>query len=134
MTEGVGKVKKTKNYDELFVEIALRNGVVMWHAQNFRPKDDMNIQSAERLHYDDFKLGTFYDRSDRYMPGSYILEDSDKSEEQRRILTNLPFPLPIAVTSSRTRSCRSILASFSGICPIRPGSLTLATSHLVSGG
>lgn len=90
VTEGVGKVKKTKNYDELFVEIALRNGVVMWHAQNFRPKDDMNIQSAERLHYDDFKLGTFYDRSDRYMPGSYILED-DKSEEQRRILTNLPF-------------------------------------------
>jgi hypothetical protein len=63
----------------------------MWHAQNFRPKDDMNIQSAERLHYDDFKLGTFYDRSDRYMPGSYILEDSDKCEEQRRILTNLPF-------------------------------------------
>ena len=63
----------------------------MWHAQNFRPKDDMNIQSAERLHYDDFKLGTFYDRSVRYMPGSYILEDNDKSEEQRRILANLPF-------------------------------------------
>ncbi len=91
VTEGVGKVKKTKNYDELFVEIALRNGAVTWHAQNFRPKDDMNIQSAERLHYDDFKLGTFYDRSDRYMPGSYILEDSNKCEEQRRILTNLPF-------------------------------------------
>ena len=91
VTEGVGKVKKTKNYDELFVEIALRNGAVTWHAQNFRPKDDMNIQSAERLHYDDFKLGTFYDRSYRYMPGCYILEDNDKSEEQRRILTNLPF-------------------------------------------
>ena len=90
VTEGVGKIKKTRHYDDLFVEIALRNGTVTWHAENFRPKADMNIQSAERLHYDDFKLGTFYDRSDRYLPGSFVLEE-DHSAEQRRILANLPF-------------------------------------------
>ena len=90
VTEGVGKIKKTQHYDDLFVEIALRNGTVTWHAENFRPKADMNIQSAERLHYDDFKVGTFYDRSDRYLPGSFVLEE-DHSAEQRRILANLPF-------------------------------------------
>lgn len=90
VTEGVGKIKKTRHYDDLFIEIALRNGTVTWHAANFRPKADMNIQSAERLHYDDFKVGTFYDRSDRYLPGSFVLEE-DHSAEQRRILANLPF-------------------------------------------
>lgn len=90
VTEGVGKIKKTKWYDELFVEMALRDGTVEWHAEGFRPKADMTIQSAERLHYDDYKLGTFYDRSDRYMPGSYIIEP-DKVGEHCRILTSLPY-------------------------------------------
>ena len=90
VTEGVGKIRKTKNWDELFVEMALRDGTVEWHAENFRPKANMTVQSAERLHYDDFKLGTFYDRSDGYMPGSYMIEP-DKVKEQQRILTNLPY-------------------------------------------
>ena len=88
--EGVGKIRKAKWYNELFTEIALRNGTVEWHALNYKPKGNMDIQSAERLHYDDFKLGTFYDRSDNYMPGSYLVEPG-KSSEQRRILTNLPY-------------------------------------------
>jgi hypothetical protein len=90
VTEGVGKVKKTKNWDDIFTEIVLRNGTIEWHARNFRPKANMTIQSAERLHYDDFKLGTFYDRSDGYLPGSYLI-DPDKVEERRRILANLPY-------------------------------------------
>jgi len=90
VTEGVGKIRKTKNWDDLFIEIALRNGTVEWHANNFKPKANMNIQSAERLHYDDFVLGTFYDRSDGYMPGSYLIEP-DKSEARLRILKNLPY-------------------------------------------
>ena len=36
------------------------------------------------------RYGTFYDRSDRYLPGSFVLEE-DHSAEQRRILANLPF-------------------------------------------
>lgn len=90
VTEGVGKIRKTKSWDELFVEMALRDGTVEWHAENFRPKANMTVQSAERLHYDDFKLGTFYDRSEGYMPGSYVIEP-DKVKEQQRILTNLPY-------------------------------------------
>ena len=61
-----------------------------WHAQNFKPKANMNITSAESLYYDGFVLGTFYDRSDNYLPGSYLIEP-DKSEAHRRILKNLPY-------------------------------------------
>jgi len=88
--EGVGKVKKTKWYDEMFTEIALRDGTVEWHALNYKPRGNMNIQSAERLNYEGFKLGTFYDRSDNYLPGSYLIEP-DKSRERLRILSNLPY-------------------------------------------
>ena len=88
--EGLGKIRKTKWYNELFTEIALRNGTVEWHALNYKPKGNMNIQSAERLHYDDFKLGTFYDRSDNYLPGSFMI-DPKKSRERQRILSNLPY-------------------------------------------
>lgn len=88
--EGLGKIRKTKWYNELFTEIALRNGTVEWHAINYKPKGNMNIQSAERLHYDDFKLGTFYDRSDNYLPGSFMI-DPKKSRDRQRILSNLPY-------------------------------------------
>ena len=90
VTEGVGKIKKTNIYDEIFTEIALRNGTIEWHATNFKPKSNMNIQSAERLNYDHFIVGTFYDRSDNYMPGSYLIEP-DKSAARLRILKNLPY-------------------------------------------
>ncbi len=90
VAEGTGKIKKTRNFEDLYIETALRNGTVEWHATNFRPKGNMTIQSAERLHYDDFVLGTFYDRSDRYQPGAYLTEQG-KTEERRRILQNLPY-------------------------------------------
>lgn len=88
--EGVGKIRKKKWYNEMFTEIALRNGTVEWHALNYKPTGNMNIQSAERLHYDGFKLGTFYDRSDNYMPGSFMI-DPEKSRDRQRILSNLPY-------------------------------------------
>jgi GT2 family glycosyltransferase len=50
----------------------------------------MTIQSAERLNYDHFILGTFYDRSDNYMPGAYMLE-LEKMADRERILRNLPY-------------------------------------------
>ena len=90
ITEGIGKQQKAKQWDESCTEIALRNGTVEWHAIHFRPKADMTIQSAERLHYDHFILGTFYDRSDRYTPGSFIFEP-DSTELTHRILRNLPY-------------------------------------------
>lgn len=90
ITGGVGKMKKVKNWNEQFTEIVLRNGTVEWHARNFRPVSNFTIESAERLNYDNFILGTFYDRSDMYNPSGFVLE-SDKSEETLRILKNLPY-------------------------------------------
>ena len=88
--EGVGKIRKSKLYDEFFTEIALRNGTVEWHALNFKPTGNMTIGSADQLCYKGFKLGSFYDRSDNYQPGSYMIS-ADKLREYRRILTNLPY-------------------------------------------
>lgn len=90
VTEGVGKIRKVEMYHEMNVEIALRNGTVEWHAKNFKPKGNINIQSAEWLHYEGFKLGSFYDRGVNYLPGSYLIEP-DKSKERQRILKNLPY-------------------------------------------
>lgn len=88
--EGVGKIRKSKLYDEFFTEIALRNGTVEWHALNFKPTGNMTIGSADQLCYKGFKLGSFYDRSDNYLPGSYMIP-VEKMRENRRILTNLPY-------------------------------------------
>ena len=90
ITEGTGKMRKVKSYDEPCTEFTLRNGTVEWHATNFMPRADMTIQSAERLNYDHFILGTFYDRSENYIPGSFIIEIK-KSSNQERILRNLPY-------------------------------------------
>ena len=90
ITKGVGKMKKVKNWGEQYTEIVLRNGTVEWHAKKFRPVSNFNIESAERLNYDNFILGTFYDRSDMYNPSGFVLE-SDRSEETLRILKNLPY-------------------------------------------
>lgn len=48
------------------------------------------IQSAECIYHDNYKIGSFYDRSTTYVPGSYIIEPS-WSPEQRRLLKNLPY-------------------------------------------
>lgn len=90
VTEGTGKTRKIRSYDELCIETVLRDGTVEWHARNFRPRGNMTIQSAERLYSADYVLGSFYDRSDRYLPGAYLTE-TGKTEESRRILQNLPY-------------------------------------------
>ena len=90
VTEGSGKMRQVKEWDVGCTEFTLRNGTVEWHAQNFKPRADMTIQSAERINYDHFVLGTFYDRSDAYQPGSYMLE-IDKIAGRERILENLPY-------------------------------------------
>jgi len=90
ITEGTGKMRKAKDYNDSCTEFSLRGGTVEWHATGFKPKDNMTIQSAERINYDNFMLGTFYDRSDTYQPGSYMLE-VDKVKDRERILRNLPY-------------------------------------------
>lgn len=90
VTEGTGKVRKVRWGNVGVTEIAMRYATVEWHTRDFKPRGNMEIQSAELLYSDSFRLGTFYDRSDTYVPGSYLIE-IDGSKEQRRILTNLPY-------------------------------------------
>lgn len=90
VTEGIGKMRKVKDWEDSCTEFTLRNGTVEWHAMNFKPVADMTIQSAERINYDHFILGTFYDRSDAYNPGAYMLEEGKKLDRER-ILQNLPY-------------------------------------------
>ena len=90
VTEGCGKMRKAKDWDVECMEFTLRNGTVEWHSRNFKPRADITIQSAERINYDHFILGTFYDRSEAYMPGGYMME-IEKIADRDRILRNLPY-------------------------------------------
>lgn len=90
VVSGKGKVREVayKDYED-HIEIALRNGTVEWHKMNFDPSDDIDILSSDTYSFfnEDNKLGTFYDRSDRYIP-RYSME---YTKEDRRILRNLPY-------------------------------------------
>ena len=48
ITEGTGKMRKVKQYDESYTEFTLRNGTVEWHATNFKPRADITIQSDRK--------------------------------------------------------------------------------------
>lgn len=89
VTEGAGKVRRITHYDESCTEIALRNGTVEWHATNFKPIENIYIQSADMLQMEHFVLGGFYDRSEGYQPWSYLEEKTTAYD--KRILRNLPY-------------------------------------------
>lgn len=70
VTEGTGKVRHLQHGWMSLVEVALRNGTVEWHKKDFRPVDDINIQSADSYSSFDtehYPLGSFYDRSEGYV-------------------------------------------------------------------
>lgn len=75
-------------------EITLRNGAMEWHKLNFKPKQELNLYSADRVFaeegtYNVLKgnnLGLYYDRF--YGP-HYNPEEYNKAE--RRIIRNLPY-------------------------------------------
>lgn len=88
--EGVGKIRHTQIgwRNEDFVEIALRNGTVEWHAKDFLPNDDFYIQSADTYtSFSGLAPGTYYDRSETYVLWS---------EEERKISESLARNLPYA--------------------------------------
>jgi len=89
VTEGEGKVRKTKfKWSEDLTEIALRNGTVEWHAKDFKPVENLNIISTDAyVGFDEqYPLGSFYDRSEQYVPNWRFESKSDA-----RILRNLPY-------------------------------------------
>ena len=87
--EGKGKVRHHKYGDyPTCIEIALRDGTVEWHKENFRPTEEMQITSVDAyISFDDsYPVGTFYDRSEHYHPNFIWDRQVDK-----RILRNLPY-------------------------------------------
>ena len=93
VTKGNGKVRKTTLWDTPYVEIALRDGAVEWHSDNFKPEKDITITSADMLlasNTQTFLVGMFYDRSDNYIPSNF-LQVSQSPKDVKRILLNLPY-------------------------------------------
>ncbi len=99
VTEGTGKVRK-RNSESVgeVIEVTLRNGTVEWHAKNFKPKENMFINSADIIL--DGDIGAFYDRG-RYMPqptidfkkfyGRQAKNEAEEKELIGRVMRNLPY-------------------------------------------
>lgn len=101
VTSGKGKVRKVSasGMRDAYYEFSLRNGTVEWHATNFRPTSNFRIASAENVYFykDDFKLGSFYDRTSAILAPYDAIEDGKLENsktngiENKRIMRNLPY-------------------------------------------
>ena len=107
VAEGAGKVHTLKNEWTEYYEFSLRNGVVEWHAKNFRPTSDFTITSPENLLFyrdgdNSMKLGRYYDRSLTYLLPFEMMQETDDGARflyggttdgipNKRILRNLPY-------------------------------------------
>ncbi len=75
VTEGKGKTRvlETNDFDgrSTVTEVVLRDGTLEWHGNNYRPKTNMNIESADVLTYlvewGNKPIPTYYDSGDTYM-------------------------------------------------------------------
>lgn len=105
LAEGTGKMHVIQSgYDVEYYEFSLRNGTYEWHTKNFRPTDDIRIDSSEGALFsrEDFKLGRFYDRSASILVPYEFMEETDdgiwipantttNGIPNSRILRNLPY-------------------------------------------
>ncbi len=104
VTSGKGKVRAATADGNHYQEVTLRNGVVECHVQNFRPTEDMVIQSADQLATymgDDIDLAGFFDRAAPAMPmgevsyrefyGRAAKNEAEQEKLNKRILRNLPY-------------------------------------------
>ncbi|MBO4673628.1 MAG: YARHG domain-containing protein [Bacteroidaceae bacterium] len=105
LKDGTGKMHVIKSgYDVDYYEFSLRNGTYEWHALNFRPTDNISIQSAEGAVFarEDFKLGRFYDRTAVILVPYEGMEETEDGYQvstknttdgipNSRILRNLPY-------------------------------------------
>ena len=89
-----GKCRIIKRpYGEQMVEATLRNATLEWHARNFRPTDNITIQSADIIYAftEKASLGCFYDANEHYVPSWTKWPDNKFSVWEKRILRNLPY-------------------------------------------
>jgi len=89
-----GKCRIIKRpYGEQMVEATLRNATLEWHARNFRPTDNMLIQSADIIYAfeKNARLGDFYDANEHYVPSWKAWPDNKFNAWEKRILRNLPY-------------------------------------------
>lgn len=89
VTQGRGKIRTvTAAYsDEPYQEMVVSKGAVEWHKLNFRPKADFTLSSADAILDMAVPVGTFYDRSEGYIPKW----GEDMTAAERRIVRNLPY-------------------------------------------
>lgn len=93
VAEGKGKVREVKYWDIDYCEFALRNGSVQTHIANFRPNEELIIESAFRY---DQPIGHFYDPY--YGLKWFFYGDFQSAQDNlqnspflKRVRRNLPF-------------------------------------------
>lgn len=90
ITEGFGKTRLVKSASNDYIEIALRNGVIEWHADNYIPDSELEIFSSDAIITSE--LNTYYDNAifyDRTIP--FKSSKSNLSNKQITVLRNAPF-------------------------------------------
>ena len=100
VTSGKGKVRTVAatEYREETVEVVLRNGIVEWHANNFKTSENMCINSADQLYDTPADAVIYYDsgvnyypfRMDMWTPSQFGLS-GDESKFISRLCRNLPY-------------------------------------------
>ena len=98
VSEGVGKQRPRKHYDDTLREFSLRNGAFTWHKENFHPTEELQLYSADYLYSfnKDEKFGSFYDRTDLFgldwsMDGNKFINEPKNRKKRARIAHNLPY-------------------------------------------
>lgn len=108
VTEGKGKTRlmKVDNFEDtsMVTEVVLRDGTLEWHGNNFRPKQNMSIESADQLRYlvewGDEPIPMYYDSGDTFFGslfGEYssyfpkLRTEKEMEDFAKRVQRNLPY-------------------------------------------
>lgn len=100
VSEGMGKMRPNKMYDESCYEFSLRNGAIKLHLQNFKPVKELRISGAGMdccyKFSETFSVGAAYDRSQAVVPFTdkwyqdLNIEPSDVAF-RKQVFRNLPY-------------------------------------------
>ncbi len=93
VTEGTGKVRQNKLYDNPCHEFSLRNGTIKLHTTNFSPKEELGIQAVGvyTLNNEPYRLGYSYDRTSSVFLWYGREEKPSDAAFLTRVAHNLPY-------------------------------------------